>query len=72
MSESRGRPRVYSKLIDAIKVEDGWVDVCAQANRTAPSGFRGRYPGVDFRIIPNEYAGFPALKPYLLQARRIR
>lgn len=64
-SDGRGRPRIYAALIDSIRVEDGWVDVCPQANRTAPSDYRRRYPHREFRIVP----AFEGEKPFVLQAK---
>jgi hypothetical protein len=66
----RGRPPVYAKAIDAVRVADGWVDLSEQANRTAPSGYRVRYPLHDFRVVPNPKR--KASKPYVLQVRRMR
>ncbi len=68
-NRGRGRPPVYAKRINDIKITDGWVTVSPQQNRTAPSGYRSRYLEHEFRIIPNsEDTG----KPYLLQARRLK
>ena len=65
----RGRPPVYAAKINSIKVSDGWVDICLQQNRTAPSGYRARYQSNDFRVVPNpDESG----KPYILQSRRLR
>ena len=70
MKRGRGRPPVYAKAIEAVKVGDGWVNLSEQANRTAPSGYRSRYPAHDFRVVPN--AKRNAKKPYVLQVRRMR
>jgi hypothetical protein len=70
----RGRPPVYAALINGVKVNDGWVDVCPQQNRTAPSGYRARYPDNDFRVVPTtlEDQQTANAKPYMLQTRRMR
>lgn len=67
MLSSRGRPPLYAERIRAVRVEDGWVPVCHQANRTAPSGFRSRYPGYDFRSVRVEGEE----KPYVLEVRKL-
>lgn len=64
----RGRPPVYAAKINEIRVNDGWVDICEQQNRTAPSGYRARYPSNDFRVVPNP----DGAKPFVLQSRRLR
>jgi hypothetical protein len=69
IKRGRGRPPVYANLINGIRVNDGWVDVCPQQNRTAPSGYRSRYPENEFRVVPNPEGGD---KPYVLQSRRLR
>lgn len=54
-----GRPRIYQHVIDGIKPEHGWVTLTEkQKTRTAPSAYRNRYPGYDFRAIPNGSGGF--------------
>jgi hypothetical protein len=62
---------VYAEAINKVRVNDGWVDISQQANRTAPSGYRSRYPQHDFRVVPNTAKGSKS-KPYVLQARRLR
>lgn len=66
----RGRPPVYAQAIEAVRVLDGWVDLSEQANRTAPSGYRSRYPAYDFRVVPNPKRN--AKKPFVLQVRKMR
>lgn len=68
MSDGRGRPRKYARQIEAIKVEDGWVAICQQKARTAGPGYRQRYPGFEFRSVPNPIES--ADKPWILEARR--
>ena len=70
----RGRPPVYAAKINSIKVSDGWVDICPQQNRTAPSGYRARYPYNDFRVVPStlEAQQGKNSKPYVLQSRKRR
>jgi len=63
----RGRPPLYADLIYSIQEGDGWVNIAPQANRTAPSGYRGRYPGFDFKCVRLESGD----KPFMLQARRV-
>ena len=70
IKRGRGRPPVYAQAIDAVRIIDGWVDLSEQANRTAPSGYRSRYPSHDFRVVANTAKG--ANKPYILQVRRLR
>jgi hypothetical protein len=70
MITQRGRPPIYAERIYAITPEDGWVAVCTQANRTAPSGYRTRYPGYDFRCVPIDNAA-AGTKPFMLEAKKL-
>lgn len=64
--QNRGRPPLYADQIHAVTEAQGWVAIAQQQNRTAPSGFRGRYPGYDFRCVPNDGEG----KPFILEVKR--